>query len=89
MKRGYVYILRSGDGVLYIGSTDDPKRRFYQHRIGHTQTTRNRKINSIALVQEYSSLEEARSVERRLKNMKRKDYLEKMITDGYIKIKAK
>ena len=36
--------------------------------------------------QEFDSLETARKIERKIKNLKRKDYIEKIINDGYIKI---
>ena len=42
---------------------------------------------TLKLVQEYSSLELARKIERKLKDMKRKDYIEKMVKDGYIKLR--
>ena len=40
----------------------------------------------MVLKQEYPSLSEARMVESRLKKLKRKDYIEKIITDGCIKM---
>jgi len=40
----------------------------------------------IVLSQEYATLTEARRVERKIKKLKRKDYLGKMVTDGYIRI---
>jgi len=40
----------------------------------------------LVLSQEVPSLAIARKVERRIKKMKRKDYIEKMVSDGYIKI---
>jgi len=40
----------------------------------------------IVLTQEYKTLECARKVERKLKKLKRKDYVEKMVKDGYIKM---
>ena len=40
----------------------------------------------VALAQKYPSLEIARKIERKIKALKRKDYIEKMIRDGYIKI---
>ena len=83
-----MYILKDNNGRFYIGSTDDLRRRIYQHKIGHTQTTRNMTNPSLVLTQEYESLEMARKVERKLKNLKRKDYIEKMVSDSYIKIKV-
>ena len=40
----------------------------------------------IALKQEYESLDLARKIELKIKKLKRKDYIEKMIKDGYIRI---
>ena len=40
----------------------------------------------IVLAQEYSSLSLARRIENRLKNLKRKDYIEKIVNDGYIRL---
>ena len=40
----------------------------------------------LMLVQRYDSLKEARKIERKIKNLKRKDYVEKMIKDSYIKM---
>ncbi|OGY89585.1 MAG: hypothetical protein A2677_03985 [Candidatus Komeilibacteria bacterium RIFCSPHIGHO2_01_FULL_52_14] len=84
--KGYVYILQDQKGRLYVGSTEDIKRRLRQHRLGHTQTTRNMTLPKVALIQEYDTLEAARLVERRLKRLKRKDYVLKMIADGHINI---
>lgn len=40
----YVYILRSQqNGKLYVGSTDDLKRRIREHRDGRCASTRNRR----------------------------------------------
>jgi len=41
----------------------------------------------LVLSQEYDSLEMARSIERRIKKLKRKNYIEKIVKDGYIKMK--
>ncbi|KKW16871.1 MAG: Excinuclease ABC C subunit domain protein [Parcubacteria group bacterium GW2011_GWA1_50_14] len=84
--KGYVYILEDTTGRFYIGSTQDIKKRMREHRGGHTQTTRNMKEPQMIFFQEYSSLEIARTIERKLKMLKRKDYIEKIVADGYIKM---
>jgi len=86
--KGFVYVLKNDKGDFYIGSTDNLRRRLNQHRIGHTQTTRNQKMINLVLVQEYGSLKDARIVERKIKKLKRKDYIAKMVADGYIKVKS-
>ena len=37
--------------------------------------------------QEFPTIEEAKKVELKLKKLKRKDYIEKIVKDGYIKMK--
>jgi len=39
---------------------------------------------TVVLVQEFENIEIARGIEKRIKKLKRKDYIEKMINDGYI-----
>ncbi|TSC54684.1 MAG: Uncharacterized protein LiPW30_150 [Parcubacteria group bacterium LiPW_30] len=57
-----------------------------QHSLGHTQTTRKMKSPALVFVQEYETLQIARRVESKIKKLKRKDYVEKMVRDGYLKI---
>jgi len=57
-----------------------------QHQAHHTQTTDRMGNIHLVFSQEYNTLEEAKFIERRLKKLKRKDYLQKIIDDGYIKI---
>lgn len=83
---GFVYILQDQNNKLYIGSTNNLLRRLQQHRNGHTQTTRSMKNFKLVLSQKYNSLEMARRIERKIKKLKRKDYIEKMIRDGYIRL---
>ena len=84
---GFLYILKDNNGKFYIGSTDDLKRRLKRHYLGHTQTTRNMKNPTLVFSQKFSSLQEARKIEARIKKLKRKDYIEKIIKDGYIKMR--
>ena len=83
----YVYILRDDNGKYYIGSTDNLARRLTQHISGHTWTTQRRTNPKFVLSQEYPTLLEARQVELRIKRLKRKDYIDKMVADGYIKLR--
>ncbi len=82
---GFVYILKTDRG-FYIGSTNDLERRMSQHINGYTPSTK--KMGSLELIfyQKYSSLKQARNIEARLKRFKRKDYIERIIKDGHIKI---
>ncbi len=87
--KGYVYILQDGDeGMYYIGSTDNIDRRMYQHSLGLTKTTNRIHERIIRLVQEFSSLVIARRVELKLKKLKRRDFIEKIVREGKIKMGA-
>lgn len=81
----YVYILKSDAGTFYVGSTNNLERRIGQHLSGHTQTTKNRKIDTLVFSQEFPTLIKARRMERRIKSWKRKDYIEKIVNEGYIR----
>jgi predicted GIY-YIG superfamily endonuclease len=64
----YVYILKSElDGKLYVGSTDDLKRRLREHKQGRSKSTKNRRpltLEAYIAVKEESI---ARSLEEYLK----------------------
>ncbi len=84
----WVYILKSDlNDRFYVGSTKNLQKRFAQHLNKHTQTTA--RMGKIILVfsQEFTTLKEAQAIEKRLKKLKRKDYLQKIIDDGFIKLK--
>ena len=83
----YVYILEGEEnGRYYIGSTLDIKKRIRHHQGGHTPSTSKFGKLKIVFTQEYGTLIEARNIERKLKKMKRKDYLFKIIESGIITI---
>ena len=85
--KAYVYILQDESHRFYIGSCVNMEKRFRQHELGHTATTMRMKNPKLVLSQMYNSLQEARLVERKIKKLKRKDYIVKMVSEGYIKIK--
>ncbi len=83
----WVYILESvKTKKYYIGCTDDYQRRILEHNAGKVPSTKWLRPLRIALVQEYPSLSKARKIEYRLKKLKRKDYIKKIVGDGYIKM---
>ena len=83
-----VYILQSlRDGRFYIGSTTNLPARWRHHKGGFTHATHRFGPCKIVLIQEYQTIGEARYVEKRLKDMKRKDYIESMVKDGYLKMR--
>ena len=82
----YVYILKSReDGRYYIGSTTNIKERLSHHFGGHTPSTKKFGKLQLELAQEYFTLKEARNVERKLKKLKRRDYINKIVKEGFIK----
>ena len=82
----YVYILQSlRDGRYYIGSTLDLKNRLQHHQAGFTPTTKRFGKVKLVFKQEYPTLTESRKIEFKLKRFKRKDFIEKIISDGFIK----
>lgn len=83
----YVYILKTKSGKYYVGSTENLSTRLAHHIGGHTPSTKKLGAEALLLSQEYETLKDARSVEYKIKNLKRKDYIEKMLKDGYIKVK--
>jgi len=83
----YVYILQGSPDRYYIGSTNDLERRIKQHMSGHTHTTRRIGKFKLVFSQEYQNLKDARKIERRLKRMKRKDYIDKIVKKGRITLR--
>jgi len=66
-----VYILESETtGKLYIGQTNDIKRRLNQHHRGYVSSTKNRGPWSLLKTIELKTRSEAVQLERRLKRMK-------------------
>jgi len=85
----WVYILQGlRDGRFYVGSTDNLEQRIRHHRGGHTPTTKRFGGIRLAFSQEFPTLREARLIERKLKNLKRKDCIEKIVRDGFIKMRV-
>jgi len=86
--KGYVYILQSEkNGRFYIGSTSNINHRIKVHKSGGVRATKGMLPVNLLLAQEYSTFQEARSIEIRLKRFKRKDYLERIIRDKIIKMR--
>ncbi|MBU6323668.1 MAG: GIY-YIG nuclease family protein [Patescibacteria group bacterium] len=64
----YVYVLRSeADGDLYIGSTNDLRRRFREHQEGKSFSTSFRRPFRLAYYEAFSDETEARDREWSLK----------------------
>jgi putative endonuclease len=83
---GYVYILKNEKGRYYVGSTTNVQRRMSQHVKGHTPSTRRMGKLELVFSQKFETLASARYIELRLKKFKRRDYIDKIVKDGTIKI---
>ncbi len=83
----FVYILQNEKGKYYIGSTPALERRLAQHKVGHTHSTKRLGNVNLVFSQEYETLSEARSVEFKLKKLKRHDYIANIVRDGFVRIK--
>ena len=74
MKTYYVYILASKrNGTLYIGVTNDLKRRVYEHKSGIVEGfTKKYKIHNLVFYQETNDVREAIQREKQIKAWQRK-----------------
>ena len=64
----YVYLIRSlKDSSLYIGYTNDLKRRLIQHNSGQSQYTKTKMPYKLIYYEAYQSQEDALIREKRLK----------------------
>ena len=72
----YVYLLYSEkDGKFYTGSTNDLKRRLYEHIAGNVKSTRNRKPLQLIYYEGCLNEEDAHQREKYLKSGMGKRYL--------------
>lgn len=82
----WVYILKDKESRIYIGSTDNLDERIRQYRKGLSKSTKHFIKPRLALSQKYDTISDARKIEQKLKNLKRRDYIEQIIEDGFIKM---
>ena len=83
----FVYILQSlRNGKYYIGSTINLERRLNQHNSGWEHTGKSLGPFELKFSQEFPNIDLARKIEAKLKALKRRDYIEKIIKDGVIKL---
>ena len=82
----YIDILKTINNKFYIGSTTDIVKRLHQHESGYVNATRYLRPLKLEFFQEYDNFNLARKVEYKLKKLKRKDFIEKIIKDGLIKL---
>lgn len=80
-----VYILLCRNKRYYIGSTNNLKRRLFEHENGLVKYTKNILPVKLVFFQKYNDITQARKLEYQLKKKKSKTIIEKIIKDGYIK----
>ena len=86
MKKCSVYILRSlKNGTFYIGCASDVTLRLKQHNCGNVTATKYKRPYRLEFSQEYPDTSVARKTESRLKKWKRRDFIENIIRDGFIR----
>jgi putative endonuclease len=75
----YTYVLLCADGDLYIGSTDDLRRRLTQHTSGYVAATAPRRPVQLVYYEACLSLEAARAREKQLKTGYGRRYLHQRV----------
>jgi len=88
LMKGFVYILEDDGHMYYIGCSIEPTERYKRHMSGFVYTTHRMKNPKLVFTQEFETIQIAKKIERRLKRLKRKDYIKKIVEDGYIKMKV-
>lgn len=68
----YVYINKNPDNKLYIGITQNPKKRLYYHNTNQgAKFTKNKSKFKTVFLEEYNTLAEARQREIQIKKWRR------------------
>lgn len=87
-KMASVYILRSlKNSRYYIGSTTDIKRRLVEHNSGESKYTSLTRPFELVFSQNFEDIKTARRIELKLKRFKSKKIIDKIVGDGYIRLK--
>ena len=80
MEFAYTYVLKCTDGDMYIGSTDDLKRRMREHADGGCGNTKKRLPVELIYYEACRSLDGARDREKQLKTGFGHGYLRKRLS---------
>src|SRR5687767_768730 len=72
MRTYYTYILASFSRVLYVGVTNDPERRVYQHRTKQRGGfTAQYSVNQLVWYESFRDIRDAIAAEKRIKGWTR------------------
>ncbi|MEK7192223.1 MAG: GIY-YIG nuclease family protein [Patescibacteria group bacterium] len=85
MNKTGVYILKCSNNRYYTGSTNNIGRRLKEHQIGKVRSTKYLRPVDLVFFQKCSGLNEARKLEKKLKNKKSRIIIDQIVRDGVIK----
>jgi putative endonuclease len=86
MKKACLYILQSlKTDSYYIGITTNLAQRIRFHNSGYVKATKYKKPYKLVFRQEFQNIHLAHKAELKIKSWKRKDFIDKIIKDGYLK----
>jgi putative endonuclease len=74
-----VYVLKDNQGKFYKGMTKNLKQRLYDHKRGHTVTTKKMDNPELIYTESYESFEEARKRELYFKTAAGRRFLKNKI----------
>ena len=87
MMKSYLYILQSlKNNSYYIGSTSNLNKRLKFHNSGYVKATKYRRPYKLVFKQEFDNINIAHKAELKIKSWKRRDFIEKIIKDGKLRI---
>ena len=82
MLMHYVYILRMSNHQLYVGQTNDLRRRYQEHEVGNVRATQKRRPLTLIFYEAFTSKQDAVRRERYLKTTKGKRAIALMIRES-------
>lgn len=68
----YVYVLKCNNGDLYIGYSDDLRKRARAHQLGKVRSTKSKRPIELIYYEAYKNKKDATKRERQLKNHRAK-----------------
>ena len=81
----YTYILQSlKDFKYYIGVTNNICRRFNEHNLGLSKSTKSRRPFKLVHLEEYIDIKKAYKKEKYLKSLKNRKFINKIILSGRV-----